>query len=216
MGKEGDITNLADPNDPNASAMRANMYSDSLAGSKILLPQGWQYKSETPQHPNREVTAYKNSMLRDAASGYGIEYSCFANDWAGVTYSSVRAGTLSERDMWKIAQEQMMIQLCSPCYESWMFSFLSLSISGNFPLAKYDKFVEHYFRGKRWGWVDPMKDAKSSEIAVAHGWKTDAQIADEYEGDFDDNVEEIKRLDELKKGTSLEVKTDEQKAIESK
>jgi capsid protein len=99
----------------------------------------------------------------------------------------------------------MIIQLCTPTYESWLGQFLTLSISGNFPVAKFDKFVEHYFRAKRWGWVDPMKDARSSEIAVKHGWKTDAQIADEYEGDFDDNIEEIKRLDAQKKGTSLEV-----------
>lgn len=206
VGREGEIANLAD--DP---AIVSALTAPSEPGMKMILPQGYDYKTDTPNHPNREVTAFKNSMLRDVASGLGVEYANFANDWAGVSFSSVRAGTLSERDMWQILQQQFIAQSKTPVFLAWLKSFLSLAVSGQFPESKFEKFAEHEFRGRRWMWVDPLKDIRSAEIAVAHGWKTDAQIASDYGTDFDDNVEEFKRKEALVKGTSLEVKKDETK-----
>ena len=181
-------------------------------GQAEVLKEGWESKVQTPQHPNREVTAFKNSMLRDIASGANLEYANFANDWNGVNYSSVRAGTISERDAWKSDQNLYIQQCKSPVFLAWLDSFLSLSISGGYPIAKFDKFAEHLFRGRRWDWVDPLKDMRAAELAVKYGWKTDSQVTAEItNGNFDKNLEEIKRIDALKKGTSLEVIKNEQK-----
>jgi capsid protein len=86
----------------------------------------------------------------------------------------------------------------------WLESFLSMPISGGFPIEKLDKFSEHEFRGRRWMWVDPMKDMAAAVIARDHGWKTSTQIASDMGTDFDDNVEEIKRETSTVAGTILE------------
>jgi hypothetical protein len=54
-----------------------------------------------------------------------------------------------------------------------------------------------------------MRDMRANEVARLHGWKSDTQIAEDFGGDFEDTVDQIKRDDEIKKGTSLEVKADE-------
>jgi capsid protein len=173
-------------------------------GQAEIVPRGYKMQIHTPQHPNRELTAFKNSMLRDIASGFGVEYANFANDWAGVSFSSVRAGTITERDNWIVLQNDMIQQCKQVQFLAWLRSFLTYSVSGNLPIAKISKFAEHEFRGRRWMWVDPMKDMKAAEVAVDRGWKTNTQVASDLGTDFDDNVDEIKREIETKAGEQKE------------
>jgi capsid protein len=83
-------------------------------------------------------------------------------------------------------------------------SFLSLSVSGQLPIAKFDKFAEHEYRGRRWMWVDPMKDMNAAVIAVDRKWKTNTQVASDMGSDYADNVETWKREQLLVAGDSKE------------
>lgn len=193
-GRDGEISPLA-TNEDEGRALAAK----SGPGHKLLLTQGWDYKAEVPQHPNREVTAFKNTMLRDIASGLGVEYACFANDWAGVSFSSVRAGTLAERDQWTMLQASMVEQLVIPVFRAWLASFLTLAASASYGSADFERLSFCEFRGRRWQWVDPLRDVNAAVVAVQHGWKTDAQIASDYGSDFDDNLAESMRVKDAKK-----------------
>ena len=180
---------------------------ESKAAQRVILPAGWDYENHTPQHPNREVTAFKNSMLRDIASGLSLEYACFANDWAGVSYSSVRQGTIAERDMWMMTQRQFIEQCLDRIFAAWLESFLSLAVSGDLRAEDFDFLYDHEFRGRRWAWVDPMKDVQASAIAVANGWKTDAQIAADFGGDIADNLAEQARVKKERESLGLNTAT---------
>lgn len=169
-------------------------------GQSQILPRGWKETVNTPQHPNREVTAFKASMLKDVASGLGVEYSNFCNDWSGVSFSSVRSGTISERDMRIVEQDDYIAMAKTPMFLFWLESFLAANISGGLPLAKLEKFSEHEFKGRRWMWVDPAKDLSAAETCVKHGWKTNAQISADMGTDFDDNIEVLKAENQKSKG----------------
>ena len=189
-GDEDEISDLT--SDENSDVAKA-LTMEKEPGQAEILPIGWKQEVHTPQHPNRELTPFKCSMLKDIASGFGVEYSNFANDWAGVSFSSVRVGTISERDAWIVLQNDMISQSKTPVFLAWLKSFLSTPLGKTLPSAKFDKFAEHEFRGRRWMWVDPVKDMKSAESAVAHGWKTNAQVASDLGTDFDDNCEQLRR-----------------------
>lgn len=195
------------------SAAAGSYIQEKEPGQAEILPPGWKSKVNTPQHPNINMVGFKATMLKDVASGVNMEYANFANDWAGVSYSSVRQGTLSERDMWIMHQDRFISQFKTPVFLAFMRSFLANPISGDFPIQKFWKFKEHLFRGKRWGWVDPMRDMRAAEVARTHGWKSDTQIAEDFGGDFEDTVDQIVRDDQKKKGTSLEVKPDEKAKV---
>jgi len=169
------------------------LVSEKEPGQSEVLPPGWKSEINTPQHPNREVTAFKGTMLKDVATGFNVEYSTFANDWGGVSFSSVRAGTISERDGWTMLQNQMIAQCKTPIFLAWLRSFLSLPVSGEYPAAKIAKFAEHEFRGRRWMWVDPQRDMTAAAMAVSKGWKTNTDIASDLGYDYADNLETIKR-----------------------
>jgi lambda family phage portal protein len=186
---KGDEELLADLTSPDNRDTASALTADKEPGQSEVLPIGWRSEVATPQHPNREITPFKDSMLKDVATGFGVEYANFANNWSGVSFSSVRAGTISERDMWMVLQDLKISQSKRPVFAAWLKSFLSLAISGNMPQSKFDKFFEHEFRGRRWLWVDPMKDVRAAEVAVANGWKTNTQVTADFGGDFADNVE---------------------------
>lgn len=197
-GREGEIKQLDEDAEEQGKLRR-----HSRKGHDVVLPQGWDYDPKVPQHPNREVTAFKATMKRDLANALDVEYANFANDWSGVSYSSVRAGTLSERDQWMMLQADFIEQCCTPIFKAWLNSFLHYALSGKYGMADYERLVEHQFRGRRWGWVDPLKDVNAAAVAVSHGWKTDAQIAADFGCDIDDNLEEAARVAQLRKNYGL-------------
>ena len=200
-GEEGDLIDMFDPE--NSGAANA-MLAEKEPGQSEILPIGYKKEITTPTHPNKEHGAFKSGMLKDVASGMGLEYSGFANDWSKVSFSSVRVGTISERDSWEVMQNDMISQCKTPQFLMWLNSFLSLAVSDNLPIIKYEKFAEHEFRGRRWMWVDPVKDMAAAAVAVDHGWKTNTQIASDMGTDFADNVDEIKRESNTTKGTTLD------------
>lgn len=196
-GREGEIGTWTN------DAKNSVRTMESKPGQKLILPQGWTYDSHTPQHPNREVTAFKNSMLRDIASGLSLEYACFANDWAGVSYSSVRQGTIAERDMWMMLQGRFIEQCLDRIFSAWLESILALNVSSGLPHTEYNLLYDHEFRGRRWSWVDPMKDVNAAAIAVQHGWKTDEQVAADYGCDISDNLAEQSRVKKLRESLGI-------------
>jgi lambda family phage portal protein len=198
--KTGNPDEFSDLTKEGNDAAAQTLLAPKEPGQAEILPYGYESKVTTPQHPNRELTAFKASLLRDVASGLGVEYANFANDWAGVSFSSVRAGTISERDMWIVLQNDMISQLKARQFLIWLRYFLTFDVSGGLPLTKFDKFSEHTFRGRRWTWVDPMKDMKSNEVMVAHGWKTNTQVAEDLGGDYEENIETIKEENKISKG----------------
>jgi lambda family phage portal protein len=188
-----DMDAIIDLTDPDNAEVANVLTMEKQPGQAEIVPRGYKMEIHTPQHPNRELTAFKNSMLRDIATGFGVEYANFANDWAGVNFSSVRAGTISERDGWKILQNDMISQCKQVQFLVWLESFLTYSISGQLPMAKIEKFSEHEFRGRRWMWVDPVKDMNAAKMARDNLWKTDTDIAADLGYDYDDNLETMKR-----------------------
>lgn len=188
-GREDEIARLNEDDDASASLCRP-----SEPGTKYVLPQGWTYDPKTPQHPNREVAAFKSSMLRDVASGLKLEYANFANDWAGVSYSSVRVGTLAERDHWRDLQADFTEQFVAPVYLAWLRAFLASPEANPYVPSDYARLAEFEFRGRRWEWVDPLKDVNAAVTAVQNGWKTDEQIAADYGGDIMENLEDFAKV----------------------
>jgi lambda family phage portal protein len=182
-----------DLTDPANRAIASALVADKEPGQSEVLPPGWKSEVTVPQHPNGNHGAFKAGMNKDVASAFGVEYSNAFNDWAGVSFSSVRVGTISERDMWIMQQNRMIDQSKTPVFLIWLRSFLSLSVSGNLPMSKIAKFSEHEYRGRRWMWVDPMRDMAAAVVAVDRKWKTNTAIASDLGTDFDDNVEESRR-----------------------
>lgn len=143
------------------------------------LPAGWTWSAFTPEYPNGEFPMFVKSGLRTIAAGLGVSYHSLAEDLEGVNFSSIRAGTLEERDGWEVAQEWFAEAFLAPVFSEWLpMALLSGAIRAVLPDgslgAAYgpedqERFSRVLWQPRRWDWVDPLKDASAIKLEVDAG-----------------------------------------------
>lgn len=161
--------------------------AEAMPGMFEQMPAGWEFETWDPDHPVAAYEAYVLAVLRGAASGLGVSYVSLANDLRGVSYSSIRQGSLEERANYQMMQTWLVDHFTRRVFERWLGQALALGVV-NLPLAKYDKFARVKWRPRGWPWVDPLKEVKANSEAVRHGMKTLQDVAGESRGD---DVEDI-------------------------
>jgi hypothetical protein len=142
------------------------------------------------------------TRLRSIASGLGVTYHGLANDLEGVNFSSIRSGTLEERDAWMVLQNWFAESFMRPVYRGWLLHALTQGRlafpSGSvLPIQKFDKFAEHTWLGRRWGWVDPLKDIEASRLAIKSGIASPQMIAAQAGVDVEDVIQAIADFEQL-------------------
>jgi capsid protein len=65
-------------------------------------------KEWSPNYPTGEFLPFHKAMLRSMAAGMGVLYNNLASDLEGVNFSSIRQGTLDEREHWKELQQWLV------------------------------------------------------------------------------------------------------------
>ena len=115
-----------------------------------------------------------------------------------VNYSSARIAELSEREAWMILQDWLIGSFVQPIYEEWLAMALLMGQitfpqSGSvLPADRLQKFVlASSFRGRRWQWVDPLKDGQANQVLLAARLTSRTRITAEQGVEFDDLVDEL-------------------------
>jgi len=139
---------------------------ESEAGTYHELPMGARFKVNDPAYPNGEFAPFSKAMLRGASAGMGVAYNNLANDLEGVNFSSIRQGTLDEREHWKELQEWLIESAMRPIFAAWLPRALlagRIVAKGKpLPAAKIDKFAAVEWQPRRWDWIDPNADMKAA------------------------------------------------------
>jgi len=170
---------------------QGNTITDADPGSFQTLPRGVQFQDWNPDYPHANYQAFMKTRLRSIASGLGVTYHGLANDLEGVNFSSIRSGTLEERDAWMVLQNWFAEAFLRPVFAEWLkWSLTSGAITyasgAALPIAKLDKFTAHTWLGRRWGWVDPLKDIEASRLAIKTGIASPQMIAAQNGVDVED------------------------------
>lgn len=144
------------------------------------LPAGAKLKEWKPDYPNGEFAVFVKAMLRGAAAGMGVSYNKLANDLEGVNYSSIREGTLDERDNWMEIQQWAIEALMSPVFEAWLkYALLAgkIVVRGRAVMADRLKDCQNViWQGRRWTWVDPLKDVNAATAEVRLGARSISSV----------------------------------------
>lgn len=158
-------------------------------GSFQGLPWGVEFQGWEPNHPNGNFDLFRKGMLRAWCAGLpGANYNIIANDLEGVNYSSGRLGMLDERELWKLIQKFDIDIAEIPIFEA----FLEMALMTGaipLPLAKFKKFNQPIFRGRRWAWVDPLKEIEANALAIANKLTSRTRVIED--SDIDADFEEI-------------------------
>jgi len=182
----------------------ANSTRDKIAaGQKVYLPEGWKYDALTPQHPNRGWQDFSVGLQRLIATGLGVDFAELTGNGSDTISAVARQSMLRTREMYKDRQRTVATLVLDRIWFAWLHSFLALNVSGKFGADDFERFSDHEFQGRRWGWIDPSAEVNAATVAAAHGWRTDAEIAAEYGNDIDDNIAEQLRIKDAKAEAGL-------------
>jgi lambda family phage portal protein len=136
------------------------------AGTFHQLPAGAKLSTFDTQFPSADFAAQVKVSLRGIASGLGVSYVSLANDLEGVNFSSIRQGTLDEREHWKELQEWLIESLHECVFSEWLPRALlagHIKVNGKaLPAANLHKYAVVTWQARRWSWIDPRADADAA------------------------------------------------------
>jgi lambda family phage portal protein len=178
--------------------------SEAKAGTFEQLPAGVDFKSFDPDHPTTAFQSFTTQVLRSIASGLNISYHALTNDLSSVNYSSLRAGALEDREMYRLYQRFVIDHFIEPVFRKWLEqSMISGAIvtSGNgqpMPIDRYDKFADTaVFIPRSFSWVDPQKEMMASINGMQNGLVTYQDVQANYGRDVEELFEQHEREQSL-------------------
>lgn len=174
-------------------------YMDTPEGIIEELPYGYQYQNIDPKFPTEQHSPFLKSMLRKIAAGLGLSYSQFANDLSEANFSSIRHEVQGEREYFLIDQKLFELNICRPLVDIWLRYALMSGALEHLSISEYARLNKQQWQGRRWAYIDPLKDIQTDLIAVSMGWKTNTQIAAERGSNYAENLKQIAREEKMQK-----------------
>lgn len=190
----------------NAVDSDGNVVMDSEPGGMRTLPAGWDVKTWGHDWPTPQHESFVNSILRRASSGLGVSFNTFANNLERVNYSSIRAGVIDERELWKALQTWFTETFLVPVFTDWL-EMAILTGAVELPMSRFEKFNQPKWTGRRWPWVDPEKDVNAQLIAKEAGLTTLSRILAEQGEDLEETLAELAEEKAMIEQYGLELKS---------
>jgi len=154
-----------------------------------LLPEGGNFIGFDPKYPHEMYDSFVKTNHRDIAMGWGVSYAALTGDLTDVNFSSTRAGTLEERERWKVKQDSLAATILERIYERWLSAEFFHGRAGQ--SVSQENFITHRWQGRRWSWVDPLKDIKAIVEAINAGLTSPDRVASELGVDLDEILDQI-------------------------
>lgn len=170
---------------------------DFEPASIFQLPEGQDLKLIDPNHPTTTFDEFQKAILRGIAAGLNVSYTSLSNDLTGVSYSSIRQGTIEERDHFKMLQSFLVQHFCEPVFRAWLETTMTVG-DVPIPIDKFDKFADAVvFRGRGFAWVDPQREINANILALSNGIVSLSDIAANYGRDVEDLFSQIQSDQEM-------------------
>lgn len=168
-----------------------------------VLPEGTSFSSFNPDYPHNMYGSFVKATLRGIAAGLGISYSTLTGDLEATSYSSIRAGAIEERDLYKALQSFIIDEFIRPAFEAWLFWAISLGKIPEVSILEYEELKNASYFGRRWQWVDPKKELDGAVLAINNNLRSRASVIREMGGDPIDTWEEIAHEKEVLEALGL-------------
>jgi lambda family phage portal protein len=170
---------------------------DMEPASVYELPANMDLKLIDPTHPTSAFSDFEKAVLRGIASGLNVSYTSLSNDLSGVSYSSIRQGTIEERDHYRMLQKFLIQHFCEKIYRLWLRSALDF---GTLPITenKFDKFADNSnWRGRGFAWVDPQREIQAAVVGISNGLMSMNDVAANYGRDVEELFAQIQSDKEM-------------------
>jgi len=166
------------------------------------MGMGEDVKGFTPNRPGNTFGPFIERILRAIGVALDLPYEILAKDFSQTNYSSARASLLEARKFFQVRQTWLAKRLCQPC---WEMVLEEAWLRGELDAPDFLQNKREYTRARwipnGWQWVDPIKEAKGSEISLKNNMTTLSNILAGRGEDLDETLEtrarEIKKIQDL-------------------
>jgi lambda family phage portal protein len=173
-------------------------------GTFEQLPSGMDVRMFDPNHPVSAFASFEKAILRGIASGLDISYNTLANDLEDVNFSSIRHGSLEDRDSWKLLQNWVIEHFCDKVFEQWLLMSMTKG-TVNLPISEFERYNKPVWKARGWSWVDPLKENHANQIALNQKTKTRSQVAADQGMDVEELFQQIAFEEELAKEYGIDL-----------
>jgi lambda family phage portal protein len=171
-----------------------------------------EFTAFSPEFPTAQHEPFVKATSKSFSAGLGVGYSSITNDLSEASWSSDRSGKATITELWKSRQMRFVNRFSMPMFTQWL-EFAIYAGSLNLPIAKFDKFNQPIFIGRRWGYIDPLKDIMADALAVEYGFTTRTQILAERGFDVKEVNAELAKEQEDVKTAGITLKFNEELAM---
>lgn len=165
-------------------------------GMVMQLQPGEKVEAISPQNgTGANMAEFVRIQQRMLAASLGLSYESLSRDMTGVSYSSARQALLDDQRTFKVLQDWLICELCTPIYEAWLETAV---LEGRVPIRPADfyaerkKYTAHTWTPVGWEWVDPQKDITASVKALDANMTTLQAVCAEGGKDWRDVIRQRK------------------------
>lgn len=197
--------------DDNYAAALGNTAETNSKGQRLqelepgmidYLSPGEDISAFNPNRPGGQFEPFVDRILRAISTGLNLPYEIVAKDFSKTNYSSARAALLEARRYFMVRQAWLSRKLCQPAWDMLQEeAFLKNQLPAKTFYEKKSDWCRVRWIAPGWQWVDPVKEAKSSEMAIDIGISTLADEAASQGKDWEEILEqrgrEVAKVKEL-------------------
>ncbi len=177
------------------------------AGTINVLPPGYDVKIADPKRPSSNFDGFTTALARHVGAALEIPYELLLKSFTS-SYSASRAALLEAWKSFRMRRTWFASDFCQPAYELWLSEAIArgrIIAPGYFndPLAA-KAWNRAEWHGPAPGQIDPTKEVQAAKQRVENGFSTrERETIELTGGDFDRNIEQLQRENELMKQAGL-------------
>ena len=137
-------------------------------GGKFELEAGEKAVMLSPQHPNGNYETFRRGVLQGVASGLMVGYPNLGQDYASVSYSSLREMKLNIQALTNVYRQLNIGNEEEPIFRAWL-GFALRTGKIKLPASNFENFSKGNFVGAAFPYVDPLKDVTGLEKELSIG-----------------------------------------------
>jgi lambda family phage portal protein len=177
------------------------------AGTINVLPPGYDVKIADPKRPSSNFDAFITAMARHVGAALEIPYELLLKNFTS-SYSASRAALLEAWKGFRMRRTWFASDFCQPVYEAWLSEAIA---RGRIIAPGYfnDQLIAKAWSRAEWhgpapGQIDPTKEVQAAKMRVENGFSTrERETIELTGGDYDRNIEQLQRENELMKKAGL-------------
>ena len=171
-------------------------------GSFTVLPEGYDFSQWDPTHPNGSFGKFCQSVLLEISASLNVSLSSLSGDTSNVNFSTIRATMHEEREGYLMLQAWFSHYFLKPIFHDFLQSICLKSFVA-LPPSILNDVRYTTFSGRKWSYVDPIKDIKSQILAVQSGLKSRSKVCAEMGLKWEEILNELQIEKEKQYETGL-------------